>query len=190
QFLLITPQRRGEAANAVWKDVDQKDGLWNLPRTKAGVSQVVPLTPMAVEFLASLPRLGRRIFSVDGKKRLGGWSKAARRVRTLSGVEDFRIHDFRRVVRTNLSKLGVDADTAERVLGHVIRGVRGVYDRYEYLAEKRGALEKWTTHLVALLAKNDNEQESSPQQQGRPSKTPHVARKGSRSPGVMRLRSE
>ena len=33
-------------------------------------------------------------------------------------------------------------DIAERVLGHVIAGVRGVYDRHEYLAEKRDGLER------------------------------------------------
>jgi hypothetical protein len=46
-----------------------------------------------------------------------------------------------------MSRAGVSSDHAERVLGHVIGGVRGVYDRHEYLAEKRDALEK----LAALV---------------------------------------
>ena len=61
QFLLITPQRRGEAADALWADVDTAEKVWKLPRTKAGVPQVVPLTPIALPFLASLPRLGPRV---------------------------------------------------------------------------------------------------------------------------------
>jgi hypothetical protein len=41
-----------------------------------------------------------------------------------------------------MSRAGVSADIAERVLGHVIPGVRGVYDRHAYEVEKRAALEK------------------------------------------------
>ena len=40
-----------------------------------------------------------------------------------------------------MSRAKVPADHAERVLGHVIGGVRETYDRYEYLDEKRDALE-------------------------------------------------
>jgi hypothetical protein len=40
-----------------------------------------------------------------------------------------------------MSRAGVDANIAERCLGHVIAGVRGTYDRYEYHAEKARAYE-------------------------------------------------
>jgi hypothetical protein len=40
-----------------------------------------------------------------------------------------------------MSRASVPTDHAERVLGHVIGGVRGTYDRYAYLDEKRDALE-------------------------------------------------
>ena len=46
-----------------------------------------------------------------------------------------------------MSRAGIRPDIAERVLGHVIPGVGGVYDRFEYLSEKRDALEK----LAALI---------------------------------------
>jgi hypothetical protein len=36
----------------------------------------------------------------------------------------------------------ISRDHAERVLGHVIGGVEGVYDRHSYMDEKAGALEK------------------------------------------------
>ena len=40
-----------------------------------------------------------------------------------------------------MSRAGVDKDHSERVLGHAIAGVRGVYDRHEFAVEKRRALE-------------------------------------------------
>jgi hypothetical protein len=46
-----------------------------------------------------------------------------------------------------MSRAGVPTDHAERCLGHVIGGVRGVYDKYEYLPEKRRAFEA----LAALI---------------------------------------
>jgi hypothetical protein len=46
-----------------------------------------------------------------------------------------------------MSRAKVPSDHGERVLAHVIGGVREVYDRFEYLAEKRDALEK----LAALI---------------------------------------
>ena len=40
-----------------------------------------------------------------------------------------------------MSRAKVLADHAELVLGHVIPGVRGVYDRHQYVEERRDALE-------------------------------------------------
>ena len=48
-----------------------------------------------------------------------------------------------------MARAGVSSDIAERVLGHVIPGVRGVYDRHSYITEKLDALEK----LAALISK-------------------------------------
>jgi len=64
-----------------------------------------------------------------------------------SGVTGWTLHDLRRTARSLMSRAGVNTDHAERCLGHVIGGVRGVYDRHEYLAEKRQAFEA----LAALI---------------------------------------
>jgi hypothetical protein len=61
-------------------------------------------------------------------------------------------HDLRRVVRTNLSALGVDDHIAELVLGHGRKGLQRVYDRHRYLPEIRSALTKWNNRLVELVA--------------------------------------
>jgi hypothetical protein len=49
-----------------------------------------------------------------------------------------------------MSRAGVNADHAERCLGHVIGGVRGTYDRHEYHNEKAHALEA-LAHQIALI---------------------------------------
>jgi hypothetical protein len=59
-------------------------------------------------------------------------------------------HDLRRVVRSGLSRLRVNGDVAEAVLAHAKPGIRGVYDRFEYLDEKRHALELWAAHVRSI----------------------------------------
>jgi hypothetical protein len=62
-------------------------------------------------------------------------------------LQRWTIHDLRRTARSLMTRAGVPPDHAERCLGHVIGGVRGVYDRHEYYDEKKLASEK----LAALI---------------------------------------
>ena len=68
-------------------------------------------------------------------------------------VEKFTTHDLRRTVETRLASLGVAKETRDRVLNHTDRSVGGVhYNRYDYLAEKRGALELWAEKLSQIAS--------------------------------------
>ena len=44
-----------------------------------------------------------------------------------------------------MSRAGANVDHAERCLGHVIRGVRGVYDKHKFFEEKRHVFEQLAT---------------------------------------------
>ena len=48
-------------------------------------------------------------------------------------------------------RAGVRPDISERVLGHVISGVEGTYDRHSYADEKRDALEKLAAMIERVL---------------------------------------
>ena len=50
-----------------------------------------------------------------------------------------------------MSGAGVSGDVAERVLGHVVQGIKRTYDRHDYLAEKRDALEKLGAAIERIL---------------------------------------
>jgi integrase len=81
------------------------------------------------------------VFTTDGVTPISGFSKFKRALDKASGVSDYTLHDLRRSARSLMSRAGVPTDHAERCLGHVIGGVRGVYDRHEYHAEKQQAFE-------------------------------------------------
>ena len=82
-----------------------------------------------------------------GDAPLNGFSKAKVQLDRFSGVTDWRLHDLRASVATNLGKLGYDRFTIKLVLNHKDTGVTAVYDRYTYLDEKQKALQKWADRV-------------------------------------------
>lgn len=66
-------------------------------------------------------------------------------------MKQWQLHDMRRTGRSLMSRARVDADHAERCMGHVIGRVRETYDRYEYLDEKRKAFEALASMLDMIL---------------------------------------
>jgi integrase len=66
-------------------------------------------------------------------------------------IPNWTLHDLRRTARSLMSRAGVPTDHAERVLGHVIGGVRGIYDRHEYRDEKADALAKLAVQINRIL---------------------------------------
>jgi integrase len=68
----------------------------------------------------------------------------------------WRLHDLRRTAATTMPRLGVDVVTVERVLGHTMRGVMAVYQRYSFEVEKRRALELWAGFLENLTSERES----------------------------------
>jgi hypothetical protein len=66
-------------------------------------------------------------------------------------LERWVIHDIRRTARSLISRAGVPPDHAERCLGHVIGGVRGIYDRHAFSEEKRTAFEALAGQVERIL---------------------------------------
>ena len=64
------------------------------------------------------------------------------------GIASFTTHDLRRTGRTQLAKLGVSAEVAERVLNHCPERIEGTYNIYDYLLEKRDSLTQWENRMI------------------------------------------
>jgi integrase len=139
RFILLTAARRSEAAEMQWSEIVGSD--WTLPasRNKTKLDLVRPLSKTALELLPV--KRSEFVFSFSGRVGLTSLSRFKDRFDKACGVTGFTIHDLRRTSRSLMSRAGVPPDHAERCLGHVIPGVRGVYDRHEYHAEKARAYE-------------------------------------------------
>ena len=66
-------------------------------------------------------------------------------------MPNWTLHDLRRTAKTLMVRAGVRPDISERVLGHIIAGVEGTYDRHSYADEKRDALEKLAAMTERIL---------------------------------------
>ena len=67
-------------------------------------------------------------------------------------MRDWRLHDVRRTAVTWMAGAGFPPHVADRLLNHVegaIRGVAAVYQRGEFLPERKAALEAWAGHVLA-----------------------------------------
>ncbi|WP_414471372.1 tyrosine-type recombinase/integrase [Microvirga sp. M2] len=152
QILLLTAQRRDEVAHMQWREID--GDLWTIPRQryKNGRANTVPLTEEVQSILAALPRSGEFVFSTTGRTAISGFSKAKAATDRASAVTGWRLHDLRRTARSLMSRAGVSGEIAERVLGHTIPGVAGVYDRHDYVPAKRDALRKLAAEITRITA--------------------------------------
>lgn len=152
RLLFLTAQRRQEIAQARWSEIDTATGTWVIPaeRYKTKRANVVPLPEAALEIIARIPRQGEFLFSAR-EAGFSGFSKAKKRLDKLSDTTNWRLHDIRRSSRTLMVRCGVRPDIAERVLGHVIPGVAGVYDRYDYVREKKEALDCLAQQLDLIV---------------------------------------
>jgi integrase len=167
RLLVLTGQRLNDVASARWSEIDLDGAILTVPpeRYKTDIAQLVPLSPLAVEILRSLPRFerGNYIFTttagarpVSGMSKMKGRLDAAiaerRKTRRVDPMPAWVLHDLRRSVRTRLvSNLNVDAFIAERVIGHALPGLHAVYDQGTHAPQKRDALERWAAALAAIV---------------------------------------
>jgi integrase len=167
--LLLTAQRRDEVANMSRGEIG-KDGVWTIPaeRYKTKKPNFVPLSQAALAVIHAQPKAegcdyvfpssAGTPFSAFGKSKaaldkavLEAMRRHAPKGAKAAPMPNWTLHDLRRTGKTLMARAGVRPDVSERVLGQVIRGVEGTYDRHSYADEKRDALEKLSAMIERIL---------------------------------------
>ncbi len=162
ELLALTGQRRKEVAGLTWQELDREQGIWVIPksRTKNGKAHVVHLSDQSMGLLKRADRRGLLVFSLRGTKPFQEFSSAKRRLDHLSGVTGWRLHDLRRTCVSGMARLGFPPHVADKILNHqvgTISGVAAVYQRHEFLAERRAALDLWGGHIGQLLGEKSTD---------------------------------
>jgi len=160
--ILLSGQRPGEVVGMRSEHIDGE--WWVIPAelTKTREENRVPILPMLADviqqakvFSSDSPYIFRSPREKDDQERpltVGTLSNAIRRHRAKMGItEKFTPHDLRRTLRTRLAEIGVSDMVAERILGHKLQGVLGIYNRHSYDVEKKQALILWESRLREIL---------------------------------------
>ena len=175
RLLILTGQRRTEVAEMVWGELDRSTSTWTIPaeRAKNGVAHIVPLSGSAVDELDRLsakaapkltadqwPKAGF-VLTTTKRSPISGMTKAKRALDALvtearddEPLTGWRVHDIRRTFATGLQRLGIRFEVTEAILNHISGakgGVAGIYQRHDWRAEKRSALDAWAAHIAALV---------------------------------------
>jgi integrase len=154
EFLALTGQRREEVARMKRDELDLARQVWTLPksRTKNAKEHLVHLSEQAMAVLTRVEKKQPFVFSV--LKPFQEFSRAKRKLDQLSGVTEWRLHDLRRTCVSGMARLGVAPHVADKILNHqagTISGVAAVYQRHEFLSERRQALDLWGAHVSHIL---------------------------------------
>lgn len=171
RLLIVTGQRREEVSSLAWEELDQSERMWTLPgdRAKNGEPNRIPLNDLAMSVLdsaagrATWPKRGK-VFATSTGGGFTGYHKGKEKLDRLIAVDrgealqPWRLHDLRRTLATGFQRLGVRFEVTEAVLNHVggsRAGVAGIYQRHDWKAEKRDAMDLWNDHIVSALARNE-----------------------------------
>ena len=159
RLALLTAQRREKLGSMRWNAITA-EGVWNMPvedRAK-GVGGALQLPEMTRKVVAEQNQLGKNpyVFPGRGDACFNSWSKCKRALDEDVKIAPWVIHDLRRTARSLMARAGVRPDIAERVMGHAIQGVEGVYDRHGYFDEKADALKRLAGLIEGILRPKDN----------------------------------
>jgi integrase len=173
QMLMLSALRRSEVAQATWSEIDLAAQRWIIPasRMKGGAVHIVPLTPKMMAIIKALPRFsgGEFLFtSKDGSSAVTGFSlmktkldrlmlEELRKIAKDRGndpskvtLNEWRLHDIRRSVRTHLSAIAVPELVSELILAHSKPGLHQVYNQFDYFDAKLSALNQWGARLERI----------------------------------------
>ncbi|SOE18858.1 site-specific recombinase XerD [Hoeflea halophila] len=164
RLIVLTGQRSNEVAGLMRDEIDTTAAIWALPRERAknGKPNIVPLSAPALAIVreAMAATNGDHLFPTDGGEKrahIGNdtISNTIRKWQEGRGVADrWTPHDLRRTAATRMNEIGVQPHIVEAILNHVSgakAGVAGVYNRADYIEQKRAALDAWAAELGRIV---------------------------------------
>ena len=171
KMLLLTAQRREKVTTMRHDDV--VDGVWTIraEEREKGTPGALKLPQAALDIIAAQPHIagnpyvfagslrGRRPKQDTPKDKLptgpasfNSFSQRKAELEAkLADIPHWTLHDLRRTARSLMAEAGVAEHVAERVLGHALPGVRGVYNRYDYADEKADALQRLAVKIETIV---------------------------------------
>ena len=163
RLLLFTATRPQETYASRWCEFELDKALWTIPieRMKLRRTHVVPLPSQAVSDLIFLRTIsGHHEYLFPNQQD----SKGHMSENTLNVAIKKHLgfnatsHGLRATFSTIVNTHGGFRNEAiESCLAHVTSGIAGIYNRSDYLNERRTIMQWWADYLAALNARNHHE---------------------------------
>jgi integrase len=158
KLLILTGARRAEVGGMRWNEIDFERGVWVIPaeRVKNGRQHTLPLTPLAISIIQSVPRrIGRdHLFGTRSDGGLSHWHQKAELDQRLT-IKPWRVHDLRRTLATRLCDLSIAPHVVEQILNHQSghrAGIVAVYNKSTYEREVKATMALWDDHVRSITA--------------------------------------
>jgi integrase len=160
-----------------WEELNLADSLWMLPgsRAKNGLANIVPLSNQSLKIIQKQHEaLESQRMKREKRKQETKWSSFVfpcrhlaidkpmtvyaidQETQTISqalGIPGFTPHDLRRTCSTKLGEMLVPGHLIDRITNHKPAGITDrVYNKYDYLKEKREALNDFGARLVRVVS--------------------------------------
>lgn len=152
-FCIHTGMRRSEVGALRWSYITPECITLPPEATKNGLQHFIP--NLIQDNLRLIPRTSEYLFPSEADTPFSGWSKGKTTLDELCGVTDWVIHDLRRTFSTKMAEWQIaPPHVIERILNHVtgsMSPLARIYNRWNYLAEMKEALERYEKKLAQLL---------------------------------------
>ena len=171
KLILATGQRVEEVLHATRDEFDFKKNLWIIPgerrKTRGHTSEphLVPLTQIHLELVKEIQSTTNHqqfMFPARGGKsprRYDSLTKAVSVFVKNSGMLSFSARDLRRTFKTLAGSMNIPLEMRNRLQGHALVDVGSVYyDRYDYLEQKRAAMERWSSGLTEIVSQTPDDE--------------------------------
>jgi integrase len=172
RILLLSGQRRAQVQMLEWPEVDMANRVWRNPaaKMKSARPYEIALSELMVEVLEHARDAARQrgmlderglVFHIDGKP-LTGFAQAKCKLdvamEEIAGepVKQWTIHDLRRTLVYHLASMNVAPHICDKLLDHasgVISGVSAIYNRFQYIDERRDALNAWGNKVAEIIGR-------------------------------------
>ncbi len=149
-----------ELCGASWSEIDFDNKKMTIPaaRMKGKREHIVMLPTQAIDILMELKRLaGGSPFVLpmptDQNRAMSGQNlRAAHEAALIAGnIEDYRMHDHRHTVSTNLRNRGHNHDAVESALSHKMSGIAGNYLHAQYEEIRLKMMQDWADFLDSIM---------------------------------------
>lgn len=147
QMLLLYGARLSEMRLANASEFNMEDMIWTTPREHSKMGNVIrrPIFKQVEPYIERLLNNGNEVLfagqEIDKAIDRSSANLFMRKLRESIDIPEWRTHDFRRSIVTNLSSEGVMPHVTEKMLGHELGGVMAVYNKHDWIDDQRDAYE-------------------------------------------------